>query len=302
MTYPTVDAGTTWLTWTGLETDLIFNHGVDLPGFAAFPLLETEEGRAWLRKGYCDLIAVASQTGCGACLESVTWMANPDRAAPLGYGRADLARVNRDAIAFMEQITSDVPICLSAQIGPRGDGYAVGEMTRQSAHDYHLPQVEMLAATSAHLLSAFTISSTDEATGLVMAAGKTDLPITVAFTVETDGCLPDKTPLAQAIDRVDQATSGGAAYFLINCAHPDHLIGVLDGSAPLNRIAGIVANASRQSHTELDEAKVLDDGNPAELGRQLADIFAAHPWMRVFGGCCGTDMRHMRSIAQACTS
>ena len=33
----------------GMETDLIFNRGVDLPEFAAYPLLRTEEGRRLLR-------------------------------------------------------------------------------------------------------------------------------------------------------------------------------------------------------------------------------------------------------------
>lgn len=32
----------------GMETDLIFHHGVDLPHFAAFPLLEVADGRVLL--------------------------------------------------------------------------------------------------------------------------------------------------------------------------------------------------------------------------------------------------------------
>ena len=32
------------LTDSGLETDLIFHHGVDLPAFAAFPLLDDPAG------------------------------------------------------------------------------------------------------------------------------------------------------------------------------------------------------------------------------------------------------------------
>ncbi len=34
-----------WVTDGGLETDLLFNHGVDLPEFASFPLVQDEEGR-----------------------------------------------------------------------------------------------------------------------------------------------------------------------------------------------------------------------------------------------------------------
>ncbi len=36
----------------GLETDLIFHHGVDLPEFAAFPLLDDAAGRELLAAYY----------------------------------------------------------------------------------------------------------------------------------------------------------------------------------------------------------------------------------------------------------
>jgi len=37
------------LTDGGLETSLIFHQGLDLPHFAAFPLVESDDGRAALR-------------------------------------------------------------------------------------------------------------------------------------------------------------------------------------------------------------------------------------------------------------
>jgi homocysteine S-methyltransferase len=58
----------------------------------------------------------------------------------------------------------------------------------------------------------------------------------------------------------------------------------------------LVVNASRLSHAELDEAEELDDGNPDELGQQIGDLARKYPQMRIFGGCCGTDMRHLRAI------
>jgi len=300
MSVPALNDGPVFLSWTGLETDLIFNHRVALPGFATFPLLETEPGRARLVAAYRAQAGVAAAAGCGACLESVTWTANADRAAALGYGAGELARLNREAIALMQEIAAETPVCLSAQIGPRGDGFAAGTMSARDARDYHLPQVAALAETAVDLLSGFTIGAVAEATGIVLAAAEAGKPVTISFTVETDGRLPDGTPLALAIDRVDQETGGVVAYFLVNCAHPDHLAIALDGSAPLRRLAGVVANASRKSHAELDNSETLDDGNPAELAAQLAAIGRAHPWMRVFGGCCGTDMRHLTEIARAC--
>lgn len=283
-----------WLSWTGMETHMIFNLGMDLPGFASFPLLETEQGRALLRKLYRDQIAVAQETGCGACLESVTWMANADRAAALGYDARDLKRINREAIEFLKELETEIPVCISAQIGPRVDGYEAGAMTTDAAQAYHAPQIAVLAEAGCDMISAFTIGTVDEAIGMVRAAAVEGVPISKALTVETDGRLPDGTILSDAISRIDAATSDGVSGYLVNCAHPDHLV-LEEAGARLN---GLVVNASRLSHAELDEAEELDDGNPDELGRQMGDLAKKYTQMRVFGGCCGTDMRHLRAIGR----
>ncbi len=121
----------------------------------------------------------------------------------------------------------------------------------------------------------------------------------ISFTVATNGRLPTGASLEEAITEVDAATDSYAAYFMINCAHPEHFSGVLEDAPWVQRIRGIIANASRCSHAELDEAVELDDGNPTELGVQLSDIRRKFPHIQVLGGCCGTDMRHMKQIVTA---
>jgi len=75
--------------------------------------------------------------------------------------------------------------------------------------------------------------------------------------------------LAEAIEVVDTATGQGPAYYMINCAHPDHFESILAGDGPwLGRLRGIRANASRRSHAELNDAPDLDAGDPDELGAQ----------------------------------
>lgn len=66
------------------ETDLMFTQGIDLTGFASYPLLETDDGRDLLRKYFRELINVARAAGGGVILESPTWVANRDRGASLG--------------------------------------------------------------------------------------------------------------------------------------------------------------------------------------------------------------------------
>jgi homocysteine S-methyltransferase len=286
-----------------METDLIFNQGVDLPGFASYPLLKTTEGRELL-KGYLrDLIALGREACAGVILESPTWVANRDRGAALGYSPSELKKLNQDAIALMASVRSEndhAPTVISANIGPREDAYAPeAQMDSDEAERYHSEQISVLADTDVDVISGYTLAYPSEAIGIVRAARRFGLPVVISFTVETDGRLPTGDLLEEAITQVDAATDSYAAYFMINCAHPEHFSQSLQDAPWMQRIKGIIANASRCSHAELDEAEELDDGNPIELGVQLSEIRRRFPHIQVLGGCCGTDMRHMRQIVTA---
>ncbi|MFY0662280.1 MAG: homocysteine S-methyltransferase family protein [Shimia sp.] len=291
-----------YLTYTGMETDLIFTQGVDLPGFASFPLLETPKGRAHLTRYATDLAAIASRANLGVILESATWVASADRAAPLGYDARTIATANLAAIALLSDLRSTLgsaPTLISANIGPRFDAYApASQMTVDESAAYHIRQIATLAATDTDLITAYTMADPIEAIGILQACRDYYMPCVIAFTVETNGHLPTGGTLEAAIRQVDAATDCYAAYFMINCAHPDHFADVLTDAPWSRRIGGIVANASRCSHAELDHATELDAGDPAEFGQNLADLQHNHPYLRVLGGCCGTDMRHMESLAK----
>ena len=140
-----------------------------------------------------------------------------------------------------------------------------------------------------------------EAIGIAEAAKAIGIPITISFTVETDGRLPTGDLLESAIRAVDEATGAYPDYFMINCAHPDHFTEVLAGGGEwTHRVGGLRANASRCSHAELDAMTELDDGNPAELGQLYRGIRQRMPWLKLLGGCCGTDLRHVAAIAESC--
>ena len=128
-------------------------------------------------------------------------------------------------------------------------------------------------------------------------AGAVRFPIVVSFTVETDGSLPTGESLGHAIEAVDTGTNGSAAYFMVNCAHPDHFRDVIVDAESAHRVRGVRCNASRMSHAELDEAEVLDDGDIHELADGYRDLVDSMPWLNVFGGCCGSDLRHVTEIA-----
>lgn len=297
------DAPDLFLANLGMETDLIFTHGMELPGFASYPLLESDDGRRLLRTYLDDMIVLAKDAGTGLILESATWVANRDRGAALGYSPAALAALNTQAVGIMADARGiDATVVLSANIGPRADAYApTSQMTVAEAETYHAEQIAAFVGTEVDVVSGYTLTYAAEAAGMVRAAKRADLKVVIAFTVETDGRLPTGMTLADAIAEVDAQTDSYAAYFMINCAHPEHFAAILEDAPWMARVQGIVANASRCSHAELDEAEELDDGNPAELGAQLAAMRKRFPQIRVLGGCCGTDLRHMAEIAKAAT-
>ncbi|WP_334161380.1 homocysteine S-methyltransferase family protein [Phenylobacterium sp.] len=301
--------GGLFLTDGGLETTLIFHEGIELPHFAAFLLLKEAEGRATLRAYYERYLAIARAERLGFVLESPTWRASPDWADRLGIRRDELSMLNRRAIALLQDLRAGwsgevAPIVVSGCVGPRGDGYDPGEaMTAEEACAYHRGQVADFLVAGADMVCAVTMTNTPEAIGVVRAAKAAKLPAAVSFTVETDGRLPTGEPLGEAIEAVDAATGAAAAYFMVNCAHPSHFGQALATDAPwVKRIAGVRANASRRSHQELNDSPDLDDGDPAAFGAEHAELLRRHGHIRVLGGCCGTDHRHVAAMSRACTA
>ena len=291
----------------GLETTLIFHDGIDLPHFAAFPLLDNEQGRAALRRYYNAYAAAAQRTGAGCILDTPTFRASPDWGAKIGYQVAQLPGVIANAVSLLREIRGTweqhgVRIVINGAIGPRGDGYSAAEtMDGDAAEAYHLPQVQAYAAAGADVVTAQTMTHAGEAIGIARAAARAGIPCVVSFTVETDGRLPDGSIVRDAVQAVDAATGGAPASYIVNCAHPTHIAPALEvGGDWLRRMGGVRANPSPKSHAELNESTSLEDGDPVALGEQLGAIRRRFPHFCLFGGCCGSDARHAEQIGLAC--
>ena len=285
-----------------METTLIFEQGMELPEFASFPLVETEEGRAALRAYFDPYLAIARERGIGILLDAPTWRANPDWGAKLGYSLEQLEEANRAAVAFMDDLRGEADVLVSGCVGPRGDGYVPGElMTAAEAEDYHGWQVGIFADTSVELVSALTMNYVEEALGIARAAGTAGLPCVVSFTVETDGRLPSGQPLREAVEQVDAETGGAPAYFMINCAHPTHFAEVLeeDGAVegadprpPRQRLEDEPRRAGRGGGSSTRAIRTSSRPTTSRCGEKL-------PNLTVVGGCCGTDHRHIDAISRA---
>ena len=297
-------SGDLFITDGGLETTLVFHDGIDLPEFAAFTLLESEDGCEILQRYYRSYAEIARAHNVGFILESVTWRASQDWGNKLGYSPEQIADYNDKSIELLQEIRREfegaIPkIVISGCIGPRGDGYGAEiAMTAREAEDYHRTQIATLRKTEADMVAAFTIPYIAEGVGIALAAKSEEMPAVISFTVETDGRLPSGETLKDAIEKVDTVTDNAPAYYMINCAHPSHFVGVLSVDPWVKRIKAVRANASTKSHAELDEATELDEGNPQLLSLQYLDLVEHHETINVLGGCCGTDHQHIAEICK----
>lgn len=105
-------SGELFITDGGLETDLIFHHGYNLPCNASYTLLDDQEGAAALDRYFEGYLEIARDYSAGLLLESATWRASADWGAKLGTSAKELVAVNQQAIAslasFRKRLGSEV--------------------------------------------------------------------------------------------------------------------------------------------------------------------------------------------------
>lgn len=293
-----------FLTDGGFETWLFFQQGFEAPEFAAIVLLDDDTARRAMRRYFDRFLAMAESAQTGFVLDTNTWRGGPHWGPKLNRSAEEMLRLSSDAVDFAKQVRADwqsrvSPILVNGVVGPAGDGYAPGKVPDVSeARQLHRLQIETFARAGVDTISAITMTNTGEAIGIAQLANEMGLPAIISFTVETDGRLPTGELLGDAIHAVDQATGNAPAYYMVNCAHPDHFAETIaTGEDWVARIGGVRANASRLSHAELDVAETLDDGDPEEFGELHAGLIGLLPNLRVVGGCCGTDHRHVGCVS-----
>ena len=295
-----------FLTDGGMLTTLLYKRNLTLPHLATFVLIDDPKGREELRLFEREYIDIAQRYGHGIILDTPTWRANPDWGMKLNYDRDRLRAVNERSVDLLlalrqEYETEQTPIIINGTIGPRGDGYEAGSMTAAEAEDYHREQIECFAQSEADLITAYTLTSADEAIGIASAAKASGIPSAISFTVETDGRLASGLTLGEAVERVDAATDDAPAYYMVNCAHPTHFeLGFATDAPWMRRLRGIRGNPSSKSHAELDQLNELESGDPIDFGSRYRVLRQTMPALNILGGCCGTDGTHLTAICEAC--
>ncbi len=235
-----------------------------------------------------------------------TWRANQER---IRQSRFREHRVNQDNARFISRLRDSygpgaVPIFIGGQIGPRGDAYTPQEaLPPAEAEQFHTPQLEAFAEAQVDFLYAATLPALSEAQGIAKAMAKQGLLYILSFVIRRDGTLLDGTPLAQAIETIDETTPRPPTGYAVNCVHPtifrDGLVALEKQSPKMTRrILSFQANTSAKDPKELDGLSELETEKPEILAELM--LQAHHQFHTpFFGGCCGTDTSHIECLASA---
>ncbi|MFO7688646.1 MAG: homocysteine S-methyltransferase family protein [Desulfobacterales bacterium] len=237
-------------------------------------------------------------------LSTPTWRASRMRVAAAGYADQDL---NGDNFRFLDELRKGCgsyarKVLICGLLSCRGNAYNPGEaLDAEEARGFHAWQAEMLAAAGVDFLLAATLPALSEAIGLASALAGTGTPFVVSFVVRPEGTLLDGTPLTEAFSAIDDRVSPKPLAYMANCTHASFLRSALllaDRSSSLvrKRLVGLFANTAALMPEELDDSASLVEEDPDTFGRLVAGLHTEFG-LKVLGGCCGTDDRHIRQLA-----
>ncbi len=237
-------------------------------------------------------------------LSTPTWRASRARIEAAGFADRD---VNADNFRLLDELrrrygdyANKVAIC--GLLSCRGDAYKPAEaLDAEEARRFHTWQAEKLAAAGVDFLLAATLPALSEAMGLAAALAATAKPYVVSFVVRPEGTLLDGTPLKEAYAAIDAAVDPKPFAYMANCTHASFLKSALnhpEHCSPFvrERLLGLFANTAALTPEELDNSTTLVEEEPEAFAEAVAALHTEFG-LKVLGGCCGTDGRHIRRLA-----
>ncbi|MEW6758201.1 MAG: homocysteine S-methyltransferase family protein [Acidobacteriota bacterium] len=271
-------------------------------------LVLSAAGRLALGRIYEEYLAIGREAGVPLILLTPTWRSNPERLRAAGLEDSD---VNGKGVRFLRDLRGACGpygdrVLILGLMGSRGDAYRPEEgLPAEEAEVFHGSQAEALARAGVDGFQAATQCTLPEALGLCRALARTGRPYVASYVVRPTGHLLDGTPLEEAVDRVDQETPTPPLLHMLNCVHARNAAAALwaaearvGGAGLRNRLQGIQANTSPLSPEELDGRPELDAESPESFGAGLLDLHRRFG-LRLLGGCCGSDGRHLRALVHA---
>ncbi len=227
-------AGRPMVTDGGLETDLIFNRGVDLPEFAAFRSSTTRraapprrllrrvrvhrrEGRGRARARVADVAGQPGLGSPGSDARSTTWRGSTPQPStcctPCATGMPQTCPTWWSAEWWGRAVTATG---------------ATGQTDPGEAAAYHRPQLAAFADAGVDVVTAYTLTDPGEAVGIVLAAPRGRPAGGDLLHGGARRSPARRHPAARGRRR--RRRGSAPDYYLVNCAHPHHVLSALDAS------------------------------------------------------------------------
>lgn len=281
------------------------NSDLELDPYMVNAAFIYEDGKRAALETICrQYLDIGCEFGLPLLVSTPTWRASRERIDAAGYAGVD---VNGDNARFLDALresyggyAENVVIC--GLMSCRGDAYRPAEaLAVGEAREFHAWQAGKLADAGVDFLLAATLPALSEATGLALALAATGQPYVLSFVVRPEGTLLDGTPLKDAIAAIDATATPPPLAYMINCTHVSFARAALtheahSSSLVRQRVIGLLANTAALSPEDLNDSTSLVEEDPEVFGRSVAGLHR-ELGLKIVGGCCGTDDRHIRSLA-----
>ena len=285
------------------------NENPELDAFLVNAAFIYEDDKRAALAGICrQYLDIGREFDLPLLMSTATWRANRERIGSAGYAGVD---VNGDNVRFLSDLVASygdysARVIICGLMSCRGDAYRPDEaLAAEEASRFHAWQAGKLADAGVDLLLGATLPALSEAIGLALALAATGKPYIISFVVRPEGTLLDGTPLKDAVAAVDAAATPPPLAYLINCTHASFARSALthesNSSASVRRrFIGVLANTAALSPEDLNDSATLVEEDPETFGRSVAQLHR-DLGLKIVGGCCGTDDRHIRSLAAELT-
>lgn len=269
-------------------------------------LIYDEKGSEVLKRIYKEYIDIGQAYNVPMISLAPTWRASPERLKKSVFSR--YRNINKDCVDFLNEIRKSYSdysqsIFVGGLMACKGDAYCPGEaLSKDEAALFHREQVKSLAESDVDFIKATTLPAVSEAYGIASAISAFGIPYVLSFVIRPDGSILDGTPLYQAIQLIDSEIDPPPTFYMVNCVHPTIFEQAISHEVNRSknitaRILGFQANTSSKSPEELDNLSYLDTSNPEEFADLMISIHKRFG-VKVLGGCCGSDDRHIAEIAR----
>lgn len=267
-------------------------------------LADCDEGRKALKSLWREYLHIAEAFGVPYLALTPTRRANRDRMEKAGCPQSLLCK--HVALLRTVQEESRTPMFVGGLLGSYEDAFsAKGGLSEMEAFAYHSWQAEGLMAEKPDFLMAGLMPELPETIGMAKVLAGTGLPYLISFTLRRDGRLIDGTSLSDAIKRIDDAAENAPLCYMTNCIHPSLVKEALLQSfnqteTVRRRFLGIQGNASPLDYDQLDQSPELKTSAPNDYAQSMLELKKCSS-IRIFGGCCGTDGRHLTETMRLLT-